>query len=577
MHLESSTPRVSRSSVRRSARRFGLGVAAVIGLGVPLVPALPVQLVSAASVVPGSSAFTSVSPARLADTRAESGAFGFTRLDANTIRIQVAGRSGVPANASAAVLNITAVGAQAAGFVTAFPSGTAIPGTSTLNVDQPGQVIANLVTVPLGTDGAVQLYSNVAVDLVVDVAGAYAPVTNAVSAGRLVTIAGGAARVLDTRTGGFPVPAGGQQYVPLDTLGIPADATAVVLTVIATEAKPGFWTVFPALDPKPTASNLNIDQPGQTRSAQAVVRLSPGARGVQVFSQSGGHLVVDVAGWYTGSASPAGTDGLFVPLTPVRVLDTRSTFAIAPWGDSTFEVSSGSPLPAVTGAVAMNITLTDPLYMGYITAYPAGVARPFTSNLNATGFDQTIANHAIVRVGTRGIALYTQSGAQLVADVTGWFTGTPEASVLPVPENPSYDPSSAQSISAPGVGVSVGVGYQRNINTVINSGNAGLWGGSGGLGTPEQNVLFAHRTSHGGPFRNLDQMTVGSRFELIGTDGRAYIYLVVSQEVIVPRTNELLAVVLPAGEVTATLVACHPPGSTKYRITVTGRLIGVRD
>lgn len=570
MHLESPTPRVSRPTIRRVA----LSIAALLGLGLPLVP--PV-VAGAAAVVPGSSAFTSVSPTRLADTRADQGATGFTRLDATTIRVQVAGRAGVPANATAAVLNVTAVGAQAAGFVTAYPSGTAIPGTSTLNIDQPGQVIANLVTVPLGADGAAQLFSNVPVDLVVDVAGAYAPVGGPVSAGRLVTLAGGAQRVLDTRTQGFPVPAGGQQYVPLDALGIPADASAVVLTVIATDAQPGFWTVFPAMDQRPTASNLNIDLPGQTRSAQAVVRLSPGVRGVQVFSQSGGHLVVDVAGWYTGAATPASTDGLFVPITPVRVLDTRDTFAISPWGDSTFEMSSGSPLPAQTAAVAMNITLTDPLYLGYITAFPAGVARPFASNLNATGFDQTVANHAIVRVGTRGVALYTQSGTQLVADVTGWFTGVPEQSVLPVPENPSYDPTSATAVSAPGVGVSVGVGYQRNINTVINSGKAGLWGGNGTLGTAEHNVLFAHRTSHGGPFRHLDQLTVGSRFELLGADGRAYVYLVVTQEVIVPRANELLAVVLPAGPVTATLVACHPPGSTKYRITVTGRLIAVHD
>ncbi len=549
----------------------------VVGVFASAVAFLPSLPAAAAPVVPGASAFTSVSPTRLADTRAGAGAFGFTRLDASTIRVQVAGRAGVPANATAAVINVTAVGAEAAGFVTVFPSGTATPPTSSLNVDQPGQVIANLVTVPLGSDGAVQVYSNVPIELVVDVAGAYVPVGGAVSAGRLVSVAGGAARVLDTRDSGVAVAAGGQQYVPLDTVGIPADATAVVLTVIATEAQPGFWTVFPALDPQPTASNLNIDLPGQTRSAQVVVRLSEGARGVQVFSQSGGHLVVDVAGWYTGAASAAGTDGLFVPMTPVRVLDTRASFALSPWGDSTFEVGSGSPLPAVTGAVAMNITLTDPLYMGYITAYPAGVARPFASNLNATGFDQTVANHAIVRVGARGVALYTQSGAHLVADVTGWFTGTPEASLLPVPDNPSYDPTSARSVSAPAAGVSVGVGYQGNINTVINTGKAGLWGGTGGLGTVEQNVLFAHRTSKGGPFRNLDQLTEGSRFELIGADGRAYVYLVVNQEVIVPRTNELLAVVLPAGQVTATLVACHPVGSTRYRITVTGRLIGVRD
>ena len=547
---------------------------------IPLVPTGPVPpgvvgVVGANAAVAGATAFVPLSPSRLADTRAEQGSYGFSRIGATTIRVQVAGLGGVPADASAAVLNLTSVGAWAAGFATVFPAGNPMPATSTLNVDRGGQIIANLVTVRLGTDGAVDIFTNVPMDLVVDVAGAYRPTAVSVSAGRLVTLAGGAQRVFDSRNTGGPIGAGTEQVVSLAAIGMPADAIAVVLTIIATEAMPGYWSAYPAMEARPRSSSLNIDTVGQTRSALAIVRLAPGTQAVSIFAQTGGHLIVDVAGWYSGASATPSTDGLFVPISPVRVFDTRGAHSIPPWGGSTFEVPTGSPLPTQTSAVAANITLTDPLYTGYITAYPAGSPRPFASNLNATGFDQTIANHAIVRVGDRGLALFTQSGTHLVADITGWFTGRPEPSLLPVPRNPSYATTAATAVSAPGAGVGAFVGYERNIDTVVNSGRAGIWAGTGRLGTREHNIFFAHRTSYGGVFRNIDQLRVGSRFEMVGSDGRTFLYEVVRQEVIVPRAEVLIKMVHTAAPITVTLVACHPPGSVRYRLAVTGRLIGL--
>ncbi|HEY0521033.1 MAG TPA: hypothetical protein VGC84_16195, partial [Ilumatobacteraceae bacterium] len=90
---------------------------------------------AAVAFVPGSSAYQAVAPARLADTRPSQGAFGFTRLSANVVRVQVAGRFGVPANATAAVLNVTGVNAPAPGFITVYPSGTGLPTASNVNFD----------------------------------------------------------------------------------------------------------------------------------------------------------------------------------------------------------------------------------------------------------------------------------------------------------------------------------------------------------------------------------------------------------------------------------------------------------
>jgi hypothetical protein len=68
-------------------------------------------------------------------------------------------------------LNVTGTNAIEAGFLTVWPSGGARPDASNLNVasDRP---VANLVLVPLGADGAVQVYNAAGtVDLLVDVAG----------------------------------------------------------------------------------------------------------------------------------------------------------------------------------------------------------------------------------------------------------------------------------------------------------------------------------------------------------------------------------------------------------------------
>jgi sortase (surface protein transpeptidase) len=62
---------------------------------------------------------------------------------------------------------------------------------------------------------------------------------------------------------------------------------------------------------------------------------------------------------------------------------------------------------------------------------------------------------------------------------------------------------------------------------------------------------------------------------MVGADGRTYQYLVTRQDVILPKPAELLKVVNAAGPITVTLVACHPPGSIRYRLAVSGRLIGV--
>ena len=73
------------------------------------------------------------------------------------------------------VLNLTAVGASRATYVTAWPHGVTQPGVSNLNVNN-GQAVPNLAIVPIGADGTIDLYNaQGTIDLIGDVAGYFAP------------------------------------------------------------------------------------------------------------------------------------------------------------------------------------------------------------------------------------------------------------------------------------------------------------------------------------------------------------------------------------------------------------------
>src|SRR6185436_4200528 len=314
-----------------------------------------------------------------------------------------------------------------------------------------------------------------------------------------------------------------------------ADATAVVVNVTATQTGLGFWTAYPLGQERPNASNLNIDRAGETRASQAIVLLS-GAPAFNVYSQGGGQLIVDVTGWFTGSTSGASADGLFIPSNPTRLIDSRQLSVMPTWGGSTLEFPVYGPTGQVA-AVAINITGTESMLGGFVTAFPSGVPRPLVSNLNVDTWDQTIANHAIVRASNRGVSLFNQQGLHLIADLNGWYLGTPTSAVQPPPVNPSYGPAFAQNVNVLSIGMSLPVGTGANLDAVANLGIAATWNGAAQLATPGNIVLFGHRTTHGAPFRFINNVNFGEIISLIGDDGHSYNYVAVRQDVTVPNFN----------------------------------------
>jgi Matrixin len=392
----------------------------------PAPPRFPSQFTNAVAPA-GATRYVSVAPQRLLDTRRNFGAPGPIRAR-QFVTLTVAGQAGVPSNATAAVLNLTIAGATEPGFVTAYPSGQPLPDASAINVERPHQTIANLVTVSLGAGGAVDLYSWGNTDLIADVQGYYVPSASS-GPGRLQPIA--PRRLLDTR-GGAKVPAGGE--LELDVVGLAgllADTDSVAIKLTVTDATaPGYWTVYPSGTTRPDVSNLNVGQVGQTIANQVIARLSGGR--LRIYSEVGGHVLIDLVGAFTGASASPSTDGLFVPIAPNRLLDTRQGYR-RPSARQSFEVpvASRAGLPATgIAAVAVNVTVTDAA-PGFGSVWPARNFRPNASSINASNAGQTIASHVITPVSTAGFAMFTYAGTQYIVDLAGWYVGTPSGAALP--------------------------------------------------------------------------------------------------------------------------------------------------
>ena len=374
---------------------------------------------SAADVAaaPDTGKLVALRPERLADTRRAD--CGCRWIGDTTFEVDVAAHRSVPDDAIAAAITITAVATPVAGHVTVWPSGSPRPEVSTLNT-RPDRAVANSTIVPLGDDGRITLSSLRPGGVVVDVTAVFVPASSATD-GRFVPMNG--RRVVDTRLG-TPRGAlgrGDSLAVGLPT-GVPSDATAVVANVTSVrERGQGHLTVRPAGSPPVDASFLNADGSGRAVAASVIVPVSPD--GFVIDSFAGGHLVVDVVGWFTGPSAAASTDGLFVPVSPRRLTDTRLTPGRIHAGGS-IEVASPAPEAA---AVVTNVTVVRPDRRGHVTAHPARTPTPGTSTVNPSSWNHTVANFAITRASTAGLAYRSHAGTDLVVDATGWFTGGPTA------------------------------------------------------------------------------------------------------------------------------------------------------
>jgi hypothetical protein len=600
----------SSPAVMESASPMPLGRRAFIAGTAGAVAATAMASTAEAAVPAGASYYQAVNPVRLADTRTflpyTSIAKNFRRLNDRTIRIDIRNSPYVTDSADVAavrdavavVVSIAAVYNGARGWVKATPAGNSNL-VSNINMENGDGAVANLATVKVGSGGQIDISGQHAYQVVVDIVGVYRATSTAVRAGRMQFLPETQRALTLTRMGSRT-----WRTVKLSQVPRSAQAVAINLTVDQCRTD-GFLTALAQrTSGQPSVSNLN-HAAAETRAAGAIVRLgqTDGIPSIELYSKGDANVIVDVTGYITGSAAVSDDDGLFVPIEPTRVMDTRRAADFSrsgkkrlwPGWTRSFELpnnTGGFGQRSQMKGVVMNATLVTALNLGFVTVLPAQTARREVSNLNAARVGHIVANHVISQVSVNGVEMFAHCGGDVIADVAGWYVGPPKPTTL---SNPAFDPAPPTApfnwvLSVPRMGVQNWV-IPNTVSgdPVVDSGNTWHWTHTGLIGAAGASiVVFGHRTSKGGPYRKQHELVSNDRLYVYTPDSRRYEYRFVGEKLTGSSGFSILnAAHSNSAGTTFTLVACtgpkfgppddQPRGEVTYRIVSTFVLVGWTD
>jgi LPXTG-site transpeptidase (sortase) family protein len=192
-----------------------------------------------------------------------------------------------------------------------------------------------------------------------------------------------------------------------------------------------------------------------------------------------------------------------------------------------------------------------------------------------------VANHAFSKVSTAGVSCFSQNGAHVIADVTGWYTGgaAPATTAAPVDPPPPGGPI-PWLVTCPRFGLTQWV-FDGNADRIVNSGHTWHWTGTGLAGQGGNIVLFGHRTEAGGPYRNQHHLRSGDLLHLHTSDARRYTYRMVAEYITSKYSNDILSACRRVSGETVSLVSCsktnREPTSLQYRLVSTFQLVGWDD
>ncbi|MBV9768764.1 MAG: NF038122 family metalloprotease [Bryobacterales bacterium] len=241
-------------------------------------------------------AFYPLPPCRVADTRFSSyGSLGQPSLSAGQPRTfdMLSSACNIPGNAQAYSLNFTAVPSGPLPYITTYPTGQPEPLASTLNAVT-GTITANAAIVPAGNNGAVDVYSYSATDLLIDINGYFAPPgADGLSLYNLTPC-----RVLDTRQPTGSIPFSGELDVNVTASSCGASASAQAFVLNATVVPPvslAYLTLWPQGGPQPLVSTLNALD-GAITSNMAIVPTSNGS--IAASPSNPTQLVLDIFGYF---------------------------------------------------------------------------------------------------------------------------------------------------------------------------------------------------------------------------------------------------------------------------------------
>ncbi|HWL41311.1 MAG TPA: S8 family serine peptidase [Ilumatobacter sp.] len=401
-----------------------------VGTSPPSASSAPVTPTAPA---PDSALLEPIDPVRLFDTRPTEPQ-GLIEVDKHTyggdddvLQINVSGVAGIPhGDVGAVALNVTAVNATEAGYVTVYPCGDERPFVSSVNylADLP---YPNTVIAPVSEDGDICFYSKAQTHLLADVSGWF-PADGGIG---IVE----PARLFDTRTTSdqglievTQAPIGGDGNILKVKIagvgGVPETGVAAVsINVTAVNAvEPGFITVFPCGE-RPVVSSVNYVDASPYPNA-VIAPLSDDGE-VCFYSKVNADLLADINAWFAEG-------GDFGAVEPVRLFDSRPDFEQGlieitqqPYGGEANILKvkltgvGGVPDEGV-GIVSLNVTAVNAVEPGFVTVYPCG-DRPLASNVNYMP-GAAYPNAVLAPVSADGeVCLFSKVAVDLIADVNGWF------------------------------------------------------------------------------------------------------------------------------------------------------------
>jgi SpoIID/LytB domain protein len=210
----------------------------------------------------------------------------------------------------------------------------------------------------------------------------------------------------------------------------------LVAPVAHATAGPGATFRWSATDAAPSSGlapytvtiqhGATVDYTGSTTSTAMTMVGTPGTtyQLTVVANDNAGHASTPV----TASVSVP-LPGTYHAVAPKRVVDSRIGLGfhgpLAAKASATVAVAgaAGSPVPAGATAVVVNVTVTGPTLPGFLTV--GASASLSTSNLNFAAHE-TVAALVMAQLsptGTLTVSNGSTGGAQVVADVQGYYTG----------------------------------------------------------------------------------------------------------------------------------------------------------
>ena len=227
--------------------------------------------------------------ARLLDTRVDGG----VPLGADSV-VRIPLPDGVPADASALAVDLTAVDTAGTSYFTLYPAGSDRPEASVLNADGAHQTRAAATIVPVTAEGF-DLYASAGAHVVVDMTGWFTGDGAAESADGLF-VPTSPQRLRDTRPENAPIYRDGSIEVGLPAaVGAPA-AVAVSMTLVAPDER-GFITAHAARTARGETSS-GFAMPFEVTAQFGISAAS--SAGIEIYSSAGTELTVDLFGWFTG-------------------------------------------------------------------------------------------------------------------------------------------------------------------------------------------------------------------------------------------------------------------------------------